>query len=448
MPPQIAASKLHRRASARPYLHAVKPIRPRRRKLAARAEPAPDPRAPTPARPVRDWLAHPGRFRLAVCGRRFGKTTLGAMYGRTFLESNPGARAMWLAPTFDQCRAVMATFADWLKPARRRTRRRAWLDRSGRELHFPNRASLIWRSAESGDNLRGPGLDLVIIDESADVPENVWTEVVLPMLTERQGKAILLATPRGKRNWIFGVFQRALHRSSWAVLHEPTKAAAHITPAMLQAIRDEMPEAKFRQEFGAEFLDDGSSAFPGVDSLIHGGAWASNIPGPNACGLDLARVQDWTVATAIDPQSGRVIGFERWQGLPWSVQAARIADFARRFPGSCAVDATGLGDPVFETIRDYWNRSIPVNFAGGRRESLLDALAVAIESKRLQLCDEPQLINELRACSYESRKTDGFTSSRITTQAETDDCVMSLTLAWHARRFAGDAPTSLPWSLA
>jgi hypothetical protein len=45
--------------------------------------------------------------------------------------------------------------------------------------------------------LRGEGLDFAVMDEVAFMSEQVWLEAIRPALTDKQGKAMFISTPKG-----------------------------------------------------------------------------------------------------------------------------------------------------------------------------------------------------------------------------------------------------------
>ena len=69
------------------------------------------------------------------------------------------------------------------------------------------------RSADNPDTLRGEGLDLVIMDECAYMVKETWTEVIRPALSDKEGSALFISTPRG-RNW-FWTAKRELKDKNW-----------------------------------------------------------------------------------------------------------------------------------------------------------------------------------------------------------------------------------------
>jgi hypothetical protein len=81
-------------------------------------------------------------------------------------------------------------------------------------------------------------------------------------------------------------------------------------------------------------------------------------------GCDVAKHTDWTVLIAMDVMSGRCLEMERFNLLDWPVQKERIAGFARKWRGRLILDATGVGDPIYDDLKGA------SGFVGGNRSDL------------------------------------------------------------------------------
>lgn len=61
--------------------------------------------------------------------------------------------------------------------------------------------------ADNIDAIRGIYLDFVVVDEMADVDPNLWDSVLVYCLADRQGRALISGTPRGRMNKLYEMFQ-------------------------------------------------------------------------------------------------------------------------------------------------------------------------------------------------------------------------------------------------
>lgn len=159
-------------------------------------------RLPAPHPAQHEVLASPARFRVVICGRRFGKTEIGK---REILQAAVNGKACWwLAPTYQMTAHVWRDLRAAVRHLPTVT-----LSQSHRRIDFPGGGWLEVHSAHTPNHLRGAGLDFVVLDEAAFMQPEVWAEVVRPMLVETQGSAIFLSSPNGK-NWLYHLYQQGL----------------------------------------------------------------------------------------------------------------------------------------------------------------------------------------------------------------------------------------------
>jgi hypothetical protein len=76
-----------------------------------------------------------------------------------------------------------------------------------RILRFKNGSQIEFYTAGTPDALAGEGVDFVVVDEAALIPENVWFQLLRPTLADTHGRALIISTPRG-RNWFHTVWMR------------------------------------------------------------------------------------------------------------------------------------------------------------------------------------------------------------------------------------------------
>lgn len=140
------------------------------------------------------------RHRVAVCGRRFGKTFLirREMKRAAKLVANrnvPIQNELWYgAPTFKQAKRVFWRLLKRSIPS-------TWIDGKPNE----SECSITLKTGhvirivglDNYDDLRGSGLFFFVGDEWADCNPLCWTEVIRPMLGTCGGHSLKIGTPKG-----------------------------------------------------------------------------------------------------------------------------------------------------------------------------------------------------------------------------------------------------------
>jgi predicted phage terminase large subunit-like protein len=121
---------------------------------------------------------------------------------------------------------------------------------------------LQFKTAEEPDGLRGEGIDFVVFDEAAHVPqlETMWEQCVRPSLMDRRGHAWFISTPKGF-NYFNTLYQRAKTDADWAAFQFPTSANPTIAADEIAALRASLPALVARQEVDAEFVQLAGALF-------------------------------------------------------------------------------------------------------------------------------------------------------------------------------------------
>jgi len=364
------------------------------------------------------------RFRVVSAGRRFGKTRLAVL--ECLAVANAGKRAWWISPNYKMSEV------GW-RPLRQMASRipGAVINKSDRQVILPGGGSVAVRSADNPDSLRGEGLDFVVMDEAAYIAPEAWSEAVRPALSDRQGRALFISTPRG-RNWFWDIHRKGDSDSGWSSFTFPTSANPFMPAGEIEVARAELPEIIFRQEYLAEFVDSEGMVF----RRVHEAAVLDDLGAPIAghqyvMGVDVASAVDYTVVTIMDANTREAVHIDRFNRVDYPVLEDRIAGAYQRWHATGAViEANSIGQGVIDHLAGRGMVIVPFTTTNVTKHAIITDLQSAFEHDRVKIVNDPVLIGEL--LSFESRKT---TSGNITYSApdgQHDDCVMSLAFAWHA----------------
>ena len=377
------------------------------------------------------------RWRVCVWGRRSGKSEVAGVECFRYAVENPGSIIWWVGPTYDQANDYGF---DKLFPKIPKALLDGEPKRSKpREIYFKNGSKISYRSADRPDSLDGAGVDFLVVDEAAQVPEMVWYQHLRPTLSDNEGDATFISTPRGK-NWFHDWYSRGQSEdfpdvwSSQVASYENP----HVADSEIDDAATEIPDRVFKQEYLAIFVDDSGGVFPGFkDRNVVDYDWRSrNGNGPYTTGVDFARHQNWTVIVTLD-QSGLLVNFDRIQQESWPRIQEKIEQAYARYPGVVRVDATRDN----KIVTDLEDAGVPidaVNF-GTQKKNIIENLATRLENGEIQLPDIPQLVNELELYDYDVTRS-GNVRYRAP-EGWHDDCVDALALAAHR----GSGPRSATW---
>lgn len=240
------------------------------------------------------------RFRVLVCGRRWGKTRLGAAL--CVAEALSGGRAWWVAPSYK-----MSTVGWRLVRALTRQIPGATVNKTERTITLPTGGEVVIRSADNPDSLRGEGLDFVVLDECAFMSEAAWIKSLRPALADRQGRALFISTPKGQ-NWFWRLWLRCVDPvdTEWRGWQLPTADNPYIPDSEIEAARIGLPETVFRQEFLAEFVAESGVAIFRRDWWSDKNRYSAD--GQELRGRVVTRFQSWDTAEETKDDSAWTVG--------------------------------------------------------------------------------------------------------------------------------------------
>lgn len=378
-------------------------------------------------------LRNKHRFRLVVCGRRWGKTYLGAV--ESIIKAVQGSRVWWVAPThsvgkegFRICCEILKKFIQENIITIKNS--------APHKITFPSGGEIEWRTAGEARSLRGAGLDFLVLDEAAFVSSDIWYNALLPTLADKRGSALLITTPAGKSNWLYKLYQDNRNNEEWGMFSMPSWTNTMTFPGgendpEIQTLRKLLPPEAFAQEIAAEWLDtDPGAVFRGWSKCIDG-TIEKPYEGYFVFGIDLARKRDYTAIVVMDTKNRRVVYLERFK-MSWEETVERIIQLAHEWrPFKIAVDATGVGDPIVETLQQKIQGVEGVIITPQRRQMMLEALRIAIEERLITFPRHDVLIEELDSFRIEIMRSG---TMRYVSKAEHDDTVFALALAWEAAK--------------
>lgn len=360
------------------------------------------------------------RFTVGCIGRQWGKSTMGQRRACRRVIQRPDANHWYVLPTIAQAkvqfRRHLKAYKDFIHDR----------NKSDMMIIYKNGGVITFKGADQPDNLKGETLTSATLDECATMHEEVWTEVIRPMLAVNRGPCDFIGTPKGK-NWFFNLWQRAHEDTEFSWHHAPSNKSPFFSDEEFEQARRSTPEAIFRQEYLAEFLDEGSEVFRFFNDCIRGTLEDPQYDRHYIVGVDLAKHNDWTVITVWDVARSHMVYFDRFNEIEWPLQEQRIVAAATRYNNATVyLDASGVGDPVYDRLRHQVN-VVPVKFTAPVKAHLVEKLAFALEKREITFPDIPEVISELRAFSIE--KTPAGNIRYTAPEGLHDDIVMSMALA-------------------
>jgi hypothetical protein len=350
------------------------------------------------------------RFRVVMCGRRFGKSELSQI--EIIKEALKGNSVAYITPTYQLAKTF---FAKLIKAVPFEN------NKSDLIINFPNDGLITFFTGERLDSLRGRKFHLIVIDEASYIPdlETGWLNSIRPTLTDYVGKALFISTPRGK-NFFYSLFLKGIsHESDWEAFKFTTYDNPYIDSSEIDDAKIQLPNAVFEQEYLANAMENANNPFGNdhINSCIVPLSYKETM----YFGIDLAKSFDYSVIIGLDSE-GAVSYFERFQ-KDWKQTKETILTLNKSKP--ILIDSTGVGDAITEDLQKHFNLMTGFKYTASSKQQLMELLASKIH-KREVLFPNNIIKEELDIFEYQ------FTSTGVRYNAPNgfhDDCVNALALA-------------------
>jgi hypothetical protein len=384
-----------------------------------------------------------------------------------------GDAILWGAPTFGQCEI------GW-RELQRACAGAAHFARNRMEVTYPSGGIVTFRSLDDPDNARGLTANGVIIDEAPLIQERAWYEVIRPIISDTDGWAFLMGTPKGK-NFFWREFVNAKNRPDSIAFQAPTLGvkkgpygALQRVPHDLenpffkfeeaQLLSDTMTEMVFQQEFLAEFVDSGGGVFRHVTDAPVAKLQEHGLAGHQyVMGVDWGKYNDFTVIIVLDltghtiphvtigsPWDRRempvieVCFIDRFNQVDYTLQMGRLMAAYERFqPGVIVAERNAAGEPLIEVMVRMGLPVYPFITGNATKALAIDALALALERGQLAIPQNEILINELLA--FDAERLPSGMLRYAAPEGMHDDVTMALAMAMWAAASPSRQPQKVIW---
>ena len=209
------------------------------------------------------------RFAVLVAHRRMGKTVLSVnhLIKRAIVDAKERGFYAYIAPFRNQAEQIAWGYLKHYTAPIPMCK----VNEQKLSITLPNGVTIRIYGADNPDALRGAYFDGVVLDEVAQMKPEVWGEILRPALADRKGWAVFIGTPKGI-NLFSQMYDKALERMAagdpeWiAMLYSVDRT--HVIPDNeLQALKLEMSENEFRQEFMCDFNAAADTVLISIDTV-------------------------------------------------------------------------------------------------------------------------------------------------------------------------------------
>lgn len=370
------------------------------------------------------------KYHILSIGRQFGKSLTAENLVLYWAINSPGCKILWVSPVYSQSSKVQKEIMEAISESGIVKS----CNFSDNFINLKNGSEIIFRSAEKYDNIRGLTCDYGVLDECSFMKEDAWKQAIQPVFIVRGKKVLLISTPKGK-NFFYDLFQRGLSPEfpNYKSYTGSSYDSPYIAKEEIEDARKTLAPEIFAQEYEAKFIDSGGEVFKDLDkNVFH--QWP-NPKGQIYCGIDLAKQDDYTVATFMDSQ-GDVVHVYRQNQLPWNTMVEEMLKEIRKRKAIVVVEVNSIGDVIFEQLKSKWSDTHPFVTSQKTKQEIVEGLILDFSESNVKIPSIdlfPPLFQELGVFTYTySPQTRSLRYGHP--PGFHDDTVVSLALANYCRK--------------
>lgn len=365
-----------------------------------------------------------------VSGRQVGKSRTAAWTALHHALTHSGHTVLITAPyrrqsseIFKQVKHEMSESdipdKSWGKE--RETRTVIEFDNGSRILSLP--------TGDDGSNIRGYTANLIVADEAAFIDDNVFNQVLTPMLAATDGDMVLLSTPYGASGFLHDAFNDNLD-DDYFTKQVPSYQSPNVGQDFIATQQRQLSSIEFKQEILGKFEESAKAFFESdnieaaQDRVIEGNTRERYL------GVDPARHgEDRFVCTMMDGEA-RVSIEAQEKSSDITECIGQIKDLHDEWQfDQIAIDETALGGGVVDILREDLSRGTVngVTFSRKKKQELYQSLKSRVENGEISLPDNDRLRTQMLDLEYEF--TSGGKMKVEPPDSGHDDFPDSLTLA-------------------
>jgi len=378
-------------------------------------------------------------FGVIVAPRGSGKTLLAENMMLFWLLDNPNQKGGWIAPVYNQSKAVYDQIVEAAKDIIVQS------NRQDLNITFVNGSTLKFLSSDNPDSIRGFRFHYLVIDETAFQKESAINTVILPTLNPTGKKCLFVSTPRGK-NHFYSLYVKGRSVNSDTISFKiPLTECPYVNKSLVEEARTSLPPDIFKQEYLAEFTDASSDVFVGIERVSSVGIFDLSRKVDVFVGIDTGLQDDMSVLTCIDTM-GRVKWIEALNRENITTIADKFISILSNFNVVGGyIETNGIGRGMWDLVSKRFNKLKEWNTTQDNKTEMVRKLIADIESLNIELpsidlC--PELHQQMGAYTYKLSGNGKLTFSHPS--GGKDDFVDSLMLANYSRvKFLERKPISI-----
>jgi len=308
------------------------------------------------------------RFSVYALHRRSGKTELAIMelIDKAMKTDKELSMFVYVAPFLRQAKAIAwARLKQKIEPLRQRSA----IDINEGELSIKfkhNGAIIRLFGGDNPDAMRGLRLDGIVMDEVAQLKNELWTDIVQPALSDRLGWSIFIGTPSGI-NLFSELYYKAIDEEGWTAARFTVYDTDSLHPNEVTRLKRDMSETSFAREYLCDFSaqgDDQLIALADTEDAAKRVYQADHVKlSPIVLGIDPARFGD-DRSVVFRRQGRQAFKPVVYRGIDNMELATRVANLIEEHTPDAVFCDAGAGSGVIDRLRQLKYDVIEIPFGG------------------------------------------------------------------------------------
>ena len=308
------------------------------------------------------------RFSVYALHRRSGKTELAIMelIDKAMKTEKELAMFVYVAPFLRQAKAIAwARLKQKIEPLRRTSV--VEINEGELSVRFKHNGAIIRLfGGDNPDAMRGLRLDGCVMDEVAQLKNELWTDIVQPALSDRLGWSIFIGTPSGI-NLFSELYYKAIEEDDWTAARYTVFDTDSLHPNEVKRLQRDMSETSFAREYLCDFSaqgDDQLIALADTEDAAKRAYKRDHVRlSPVVLGIDPARFGD-DRSVVFRRQGRQAFKPVVYRGIDNMELAARVANLIEEHDPDAVFCDAGAGSGVIDRLRQLDYDVIEIPFGG------------------------------------------------------------------------------------
>ena len=308
------------------------------------------------------------RFSVYALHRRSGKTELAIMelIDKAMKTDKELSMFVYVAPFLRQAKAIAwARLKQKIEPLRQRSA--IEINEGELSIKFKHNGAIIRLfGGDNPDAMRGLRLDGIVMDEVAQLKNELWTDIVQPALSDRLGWSIFIGTPSGI-NLFSELYYKAMDEEDWTAARYTVFDTDSLHPNEVTRLKRDMSETSFAREYLCDFSaqgDDQLIALADTEDAAKRVYQKDHVKlSPVVLGIDPARFGD-DRSVVFRRQGRQAFKPVVYRGIDNMELATRVANLIEEHNPDAVFCDAGAGSGVIDRLRQLSYDVIEIPFGG------------------------------------------------------------------------------------